>query len=275
MTSSGLFAGSAVKRPDVYGGGGPTTSMEIRDARASDAAGIADAARASLRDSYDFLDGATVEAVVGEWYDADRVADRVDDEDSAWLVATDDDEVTGFVQGALVEADPPVGEIHWLHVEPGARGEGLAGRLLGQIQETFEKRGAGRLRGSVLADNEAGWSFYEADGFERVGEREVTVGDDEHVEYVYERPIDEATDGLVVESVDTPVGELFVNYSEGERGSKAPFYAAYRTRDLDGKYGWFCGNCESVSTAMDSMGHIECNDCGNRRKATRWDAAYL
>jgi hypothetical protein len=26
---------------------------------------------------------------------------------------------------------------------------------------------------------------------------------------------------------------------------------------------------------MDSMGRIVCNNCGNKRKATRWDASYL
>ncbi|WP_436930873.1 GNAT family N-acetyltransferase [Halosimplex halobium] len=249
--------------------------MEIRDARASDAQGIADTARASLRESYDFLADGTIDEVVEEWYDGQRVADQVNDEDSAWLVAEDDDAVVGFVQGVLVDAEPPVGEIHWLHVAPDAREEGLAQQLLGGIQETFEKRGAGRLRGTVLAENEAGWSFYEADGFDRVDEREVTVAGDAYDEYVYERAMEEAAEDLVVEAVETPAGELFVNFSEGERGSKAPFYATYRSRDLAERYGWYCSNCESVSTAMDSMGHIECNDCGNRRKATRWDASYL
>jgi ribosomal protein S18 acetylase RimI-like enzyme len=249
--------------------------MEIREARASDAGGIADAARASLCDSYDSLDDETIDGVVDEWYDGERVADRVHAEASAWLVAEDDDEVVGFVQGALVDAEPPVGEIHWLHVAPDAREAGLARKLLGEVQETFEQRGAGRLRGTVLAENEEGWSFYEADGFDRADEREVTVAGDEHVEYVYERAVDAAADEPVVEPVETPAGELVVNCSEGERGSKAPFYAAYRTHDLAERYGWFCSNCESVSTAMDPMGRVECNDCGNRRTATRWDASYL
>jgi ribosomal protein S18 acetylase RimI-like enzyme len=249
--------------------------MEIRDARTSDAQGIAETARASLRASYDLLDEETIDEVVAEWYDGKRVADAVNDEDSAWMVAEDGDEVVGFVQGILVDAEPPVGEVHWLHVAPDAREEGVAQQLLGQVQETFEKRGAGRLRGTVLAEHEEGWSFYEADGFERADERAVTVAGEEYDEYVYERVIDESVEDLVVEPVDTPAGELFVNFSEGERGSKAPFYAAYRTEDLQEKYGWYCSNCESVATAMDSMGHIECNDCGNRRKATRWDASYL
>ncbi|WP_415383481.1 GNAT family N-acetyltransferase [Halosimplex sp. TS25] len=250
--------------------------MEVRDARTSDADGIATAARESLRASYGHvLDDETIDEVVGEWYDEERVAELLDEETTYWQVAEDDDEVVGFVQGALLDADPPVGEIHWLHVAPDAREEGLARQLLGAAQETFEKRGAGVLQGDVLSANEEGWSFYETDGFERVDEREVTVADETHEEYVYQRAIGDVADESVVEAVETSEGELFVNFSEGERGSKAPFYAAYRTEDLEEKYGWYCSNCESVATAMDSMGHIECNDCGNRRKATRWDASYL
>jgi hypothetical protein len=30
-----------------------------------------------------------------------------------------------------------------------------------------------------------------------------------------------------------------------------------------------------MDVAVDTMGRIECNDCGNVSKATRWDAAYM
>ena len=32
---------------------------------------------------------------------------------------------------------------------------------------------------------------------------------------------------------------------------------------------------ETIETAMDPMGRIVCNECGNRHRATRWDAAYI
>jgi hypothetical protein len=73
----------------------------------------------------------------------------------------------------------------------------------------------------------------------------------------------------------TPDGDtVYVSRSEGERGSKAPFFTAYRTPDGDQRYGYFCSNCQSFDNAMDAMGRIECNRCGNRRKATEWDAAH-
>ncbi|WP_459190727.1 GNAT family N-acetyltransferase [Halosimplex sp. J119] len=250
--------------------------MEVRDARTSDADGIAAVATESLRASYDsVLDDDAVENLVDEWYDDERIDADLEEESTFWQVAEDDDEVVGFVQGELVDTDPTAGEIHWLHVAPDARDEGVGRQLLGAAQETFEKRGADVLRGDVIAANEEGWSFYEADGFERVGETEVTIADETHEEYVYQRAIGDAADETVVEAIDSDEGELFVNFSEGDSGSEAPFYAVYRTRDLEEEYGWYCSNCESIATSMDSMGRIECSECGNRRKATRWDGSYL
>lgn len=76
-------------------------------------------------------------------------------------------------------------------------------------------------------------------------------------------------------SIERGGAELVVATDERSRGSEAPFFAVYRDPDRSRQYGWFCANCESVDAAMDPMGRIECTDCGNRRRATRWDAGYL
>lgn len=75
--------------------------------------------------------------------------------------------------------------------------------------------------------------------------------------------------------VATSDGDLYVDHQTTTHGSQGPFYAAYREPDGTHRYGWFCSSCESIDTAMDSMGTIVCNMCGNRRKPTHWDAAYL
>ncbi len=73
----------------------------------------------------------------------------------------------------------------------------------------------------------------------------------------------------------TTTGEtVYVSQTDGDRGSEAPFFAVYSDSDGTDRYGWFCGNCESFDNAMDSMGRIQCNRCGNFRKATEWDAAH-
>ena len=251
--------------------------MEIQDARRGDASEIADVARASLSESYThFVDEETIDEMVEGWYAPDRVADLLNDDDVTVKLATVDDEVVGFVEGATVETEPLVGEIHWLHVAPGERNEGVGVQLLGQIQEAFENQGATVLRGLVLAGNEHGTTFYAEHGFEESGTTEVEIGDQRFDEVVFEKRLTDDPAGQVVERIAGPDDrELFVNFSEGERGLRAPFYPVFGTRDLEDRYGWFCGDCESVDNAMDAMGRIVCNECGNKRKATRWDESYL
>ena len=67
---------------------------------------------------------------------------------------------------------------------------------------------------------------------------------------------------------------LFVSYDEGQRGLEAPFYVVYADSDGENRWGFQCGNCNSVDTAVDPMGRIQCNQCGNRTKAEEWDAAH-
>jgi len=78
-----------------------------------------------------------------------------------------------------------------------------------------------------------------------------------------------------MEPIETELaGTLYLSRSEGDRGSKGPFFVVYETRSADDRFGWFCSACESVDTAMDAMGRIQCNQCGNQRKPTEWDAAH-
>ncbi|QLG26532.1 GNAT family acetyltransferase [Halorarum halophilum] len=77
-----------------------------------------------------------------------------------------------------------------------------------------------------------------------------------------------------LEVVETPAGELYVDRADGERGAEAPFYHVYADPDGETRWGYFCGNCETVNNAMDAMGRIECNECGNIRKPEEWDAAH-
>ncbi|PSP31803.1 GNAT family acetyltransferase [Halobacteriales archaeon QH_10_67_22] len=69
-------------------------------------------------------------------------------------------------------------------------------------------------------------------------------------------------------------GTLYVATDEAESGSEAPFRIVYRDTDRTRRWGFFCSNCDSFDTAMDSMGRIQCNGCGNLRKPDEWDAAH-
>lgn len=106
---------------------------------------------------------------------------------------------------------------------------------------------------------------------------DLLAGDaEEYEELVFETALGEGPVEGVVEAIEGPEGtELFVDYGESERSGKAPLFAVYEDGDLTVRYGFRCGNCGSLDVAMDAMGRIPCENCGNRRKATRWDAASL
>ena len=251
--------------------------MEVRSAASTDAEEIATVARASLSESYGhFIDEDAIVDIVEEWYSAPQLSTLLDDENELFLLAYEDDDLVGFVQGALLQEDPPAGELDWLHVSPHFRGEHTGTQLLGQFQDRIEDQGAEVLRGKVLAQNEDGGAFYEEHGFEHVDTREVTIRESDYDERIYEKPLGGYPTEEVVETITGPDDrELFVSFSDAERGAKGPFYTVFSSEALEERYGFYCGNCESVDTAMDAMGRIECNNCGNKRKATRWDASYL
>lgn len=252
--------------------------MNVRDATIADREAIETVARDSLAASYgSVVDAAAIDAIVAELYGPDRFADRLAGRSDLVLVAVDEaGELVGFVDGALVNERPLTAEIYWLHVAPARRGEGVSDHLLGQFYDHARDRGARRVRGMVLAGNEDGVAYYAAKGFDRVDAREVAVGGQSHEELVYERALDTEPGNQVVEAITGPEGRnLFVTLSESERGRKAPFFAVYADGDLTDRYGFRCGNCDSLAVSVDSMDRIRCENCGNERLAARWDAAYL
>lgn len=251
--------------------------MHIRGATVDDAGAVRRVAERSLRASYDdLLDAADVERAVEEWYARERLADQAAADDAALVLAEAGDEVVGFAQCELLtHAAWTDGRVLWLHVAPAHRDEGVAADLIAETEERLEAAGADRVSASVLAGHEAGNAFYRHHGYERVDEWTVTVGERSMREHVFVRGTDDRGD-VPLSAVETPDGDtVFVDEDEADRGSVGPFYRAYTARDAEQPWGWVCGSCGSADTAMDTMGRVECNDCENTRKATRWDAAYL
>jgi ribosomal protein S18 acetylase RimI-like enzyme len=252
--------------------------MDIRQANVDDVAGIREVARRSMEASYGFLDPELVDAAVEQWYDDDGLERSIAGSDEVVVVGTVDGEVVGFSQSSIVGEDDSIGELRWIHVDPDRRGQGIGDELLDRTREVLRGQGVGRIRGVVLAGNEDGAEFYEDHGFERRETRELTIDDRTYEEILFETgasgkeiPPPRAD----VESIEVDGESGVVFFDEGERGSEGQFHPIYHTRQKDDLYGWFCGVCTSTDNAMDSMGRLECNECGNILKPTRWDAAYL
>jgi len=240
--------------------------MEIREATEADAPTIRSVARFSMEASYSLSPGA-IESAVEKWYDDDALADKFGDEETVILVAETDDGVVGFSDNQLV-AD--YGEILWLHVNPMFRGEGIGEDLFEATRDELSRRGAEYLRGRVLNDNPDGKAFYEEHGLELVDDEKVDIDGTQHIENIY---ADEAPAEVTTVSEDGRA--LFIDRSDPQRGSDEAIYPVYSDEEMAKMYGYYCGECGSLIVSMDSMGRMECDECGNVHKPRRWDAAYL
>jgi ribosomal protein S18 acetylase RimI-like enzyme len=254
--------------------------MEIRAASPADRPAIRDVARRSIQASYS-LSPQAITSAIEEWYDEQRLGETLDLSDRLLLVAEVDGQVVGFSESTLSESGldtPDEGGIEtshdatllWLHVDPAYRGEGIGTALFDATRERLREKGVGVLRGRVLADNADGTGFYESRGFESVGQEEFTIGGRKHVEKIY---VEEPSGMQPIATEDGRT--VYIDRDEAETGSVASFYVVFSDPDREERYGYYCSNCEELANAMDAMGRIECDSCGNIRKPTRWDAAYM
>ena len=248
--------------------------MHVRDAVEDDAADFRWIARSSLRAAYgDAVSPKAIDAGVEELYSDDRIAECISDPTHQFFVAEVGDEPVGFVD-CRVAAQAEEGTVQWVHVDPDRWAEGVGDALLEEAEACLFDRGVDRIEGTALAENQDLVAFYEGHGYVAGTDRETTIGDESFTERSYLK-FPPGEDPHLVETRETAVGTLYVALDDHKVGSKADFYAAYHDQDRESRYGFYCNNCGSVDTAMDAMGRVECNNCSNSAKPTRWDAAYL
>lgn len=241
--------------------------MNVRTARPADRPAIRDIARRSLQASYS-LEPQAITTAIEEWYGEERLAEAIAADDHVHLVAVLDDQLVGFSETQVTD---DVGTMLWLHVDPAHREQGIGDALFSGTREHLTERGVDTFHGRVLADNVEGNIFYSEQGFSKAAEDTVEIAGRTYTENHY---VDAEAGGR--EAVDTGDGRtVYVDHDASERGSVGTFHAVFETPEGEERYGYYCGNCHSLANAMDAMGRIECDECGNARKPTRWDAAYL
>jgi ribosomal protein S18 acetylase RimI-like enzyme len=240
--------------------------MEVREATTDDGPVVRSIALRSMEASYS-LSPATIESAIRQWYGADSFAEKLADDDVFLLVAEADGEPVAFSESTFVDGR---GDVLWIHVAAMYRGEGIGRRLYEATRGRLEESGAETTRGRVLAMNSEGNRFWRDRGLVEVGESTVEIDGTAFVENVYVDP-----EYVDFQRIVENERELFIDRGNSERGSRGPFYAVYADDERETRYGYYCGACESLVTSMDSMGRIACEECDNRLKPTRWDAAYL
>jgi len=248
--------------------------MEIRPADAEDRQRVETLARDSFRASY-ALSPQQIDAIIENEFDDETLAERIEDPDAMVLVAEhtagDTEEIQGFVDVAV----GPERTIRWLHVDPEARGEGIATALLDRLRKEDGKP----LVARVLEDAVEGGEFFEDFGLESDGNDHVTFGNEEFAVAVFtegdgtedaNEPSVPVPQSVTVDGADRPIDQ-----DETIPGRDAPFFSTYASEDRTDPYGYFCSNCGSTDVAADGLDRIECTECGNLHRADEWDGSYL
>ena len=290
--------------------------MPIREPTSSDVDRIAELVESAMTASYR-LSPRAIDQIAANRFGPDTLRDHVEDGDTVTRVAElepgDDDDagideplVVGYVEGTV---DGDVGELRWLFVDPEHRGRGIGQDLFEAGREGLEAAGAGTIFATTLEANAEGEGFFEALGFDRIGERRIDLGDESLVEFVYAEPdadVDAISDASETdESADsgdtkTPTDELelpdteteegtttattddgqrvFVDLDDRTSGTAGPLFRTYSDADHTEAYGYYCSNCGSLAVSADTADRLECQSCGNdsaTRSTEDYDDAYL
>lgn len=244
--------------------------MQIRSATSNDAAALRSLARDALESCCgEFLTEDQRGQLAEEWYGQEALDTLLEDEDGAVLVADRDDTVMGAAALSAPE-DGSVGTIRHVHVRPEAE-ESVWRELLSAAESRLFERDLVRVEVLVPGANSALVEAVRAADYDQ-GETTITrlAGTPIDVHTYFTIVPDDQRHLVVPKHVDDET--VYVAFDEGRRGGTGAFFAAYREPDRNRRYGFYCDNCGSVDTTMDTMGRIACSTCGNTAKPTQWDA---
>lgn len=249
--------------------------MKIRPAEEGDSERIRAIAEDSFQSSYS-LSPQQIETIVENAFADDSLTERIDDSNAVVLVAEDTVEDTEGVQGFIDVGTGAERTIRWLHVDPTARGNGIATALVERIRE--EDDGT-PLAARVLEDAVEGLEFLEQFGLQRDGHDEIEFGGEAF-------PVALFTEGegtetanepsvAVPDSVTVEGADRLLDRDDQIPGREAPFFQIYSDEAQEDPYGYFCSQCGSTDVIADGLDRLECENCGNVHKADEWDGGYL
>jgi GNAT superfamily N-acetyltransferase len=126
------------------------------------------------RDTYpELLEPEQIEAIIGEFYDPDRVRGEIGPalpDWSGWIVAEDaDGTLVCAGGGGMTAAD--VGEVYVLYAEPRLQRRGAGSAVLDLLTRQQREAGARAQEVAVTPGNEGALAFYARHGFALAGRR--------------------------------------------------------------------------------------------------------
>jgi len=115
-----------------------------------------------------------------EWeaFSKQQIAYLLTDYNAVGLVARVNGEIVGFIIGRIdIGRNMTFAHILTIDIEPSRRREGIAQKLLYEIEDIFKERGIKECRLEVREDNVAASNLYQKLGYKKVGKLEKYYGD--------------------------------------------------------------------------------------------------
>ncbi|MFD1647669.1 GNAT family N-acetyltransferase [Haloarchaeobius litoreus] len=249
--------------------------MEVRPAESDDRDRIRAITRDSLQSSYS-LSPQQIESILEQEFDDASLDDLLDDPDTTVLVVDETIDGTEAVYGFITVEVGTRATIRWLHVDPEARGRGIATALLGRVREEFVEK---PIAASVLEDAVEGGEFLKGFGLKETDHDQILLGGEEFGVTMFAEgqgsetltePAVPIPESVTVDGVSRPVDR-----DDSVPGREAPFFTVYAAEGEQDAYGYFCSQCGSTNVSADGQDRLECGDCGNSHLADEWDDAYL
>jgi ribosomal protein S18 acetylase RimI-like enzyme len=152
----------------------PFWRVRTRLATVDDVDAICALCAEAYRDTYpDLLEPQQIEAIIGEFYDPERVRGEIGEALPDWgggVVAEDDDGTLACAGGGGMAA-PDVGEVFVLYAEPRLQRRGAGSAVLDFLTRQQRAAGARVQEVAVTPGNELARAFYAMHGFVVAGRR--------------------------------------------------------------------------------------------------------
>lgn len=249
--------------------------MEVRPAESDDRDRIRAIARDSLQSSYS-LSPQQIEMILEQEFDDTSQSDLLTDPRTMVLVVDETIDGTKTVYGFITVQIGTRATIRWLHVDPDARGRGIATALLGRVREEYAEK---PIAAAVLEDAVEGGEFLKGFGLKESDHDQIRIGEEEFGVTMFSEGEETVTPNEpsveVPESVTLDGDERYLDRDETIPGREAPFFTVYTAADEQDAYGYFCSECGSTDVSADGQDRLECGNCGNSHLADEWDDAYL
>jgi len=112
-----------------------------------------------------------------EAFTKQQIAYLLNDYNSVGIIAKIDNGIVGFIIVRIeIERKAPVGHILTIDIAPDRRRQGIAQRLLEEIERIIKEKGVEECRLEVREDNIAALSLYHKLGYKNVGKLEKYYG---------------------------------------------------------------------------------------------------